>query len=74
MPTNIAEGSGRLSPNDYRRFVGMAMGSASEVEYQLTLARDLEYLSELDAKRLIADVLDVKRMLRRLEQHLLKKA
>jgi four helix bundle protein len=41
----------------------MAMGSASELEYHLLLARDLHYLSEVDHKRGEAAVQEVKRML-----------
>lgn len=33
IPTNIAEGSGRQSDADFGRFLGIAMGSASELEY-----------------------------------------
>jgi four helix bundle protein len=40
IPTNIAEGCGRNTDADFARFLQMAMGSASETEYQLILARD----------------------------------
>ena len=39
IPTNIAEGCGRNTDADFARFLQMAMGSASETEYQLILAR-----------------------------------
>src|SRR5271165_3894605 len=45
VAANIAEGCGRSSNAEFARFLGMAMGSASEMEYFLLLARDLEYLS-----------------------------
>ena len=41
---NIAEGCCRKGDAEMARFLQMAMGSASELEYQLLLARDLEYL------------------------------
>ena len=38
------------------------MGSASELEYELLLARDLRLISEPDHRRLSAQVVDIKRM------------
>ena len=46
-----------------RRFVQIAMGSASEIEYHLLLARDLTLLSEVDDQRLDQKVIEIKRML-----------
>ena len=46
IPANIAEGCGRSGGKELRRFLDIAMGSASEVEYHLLLARDLNYLSD----------------------------
>ena len=45
IPTNIAEGCGRNTDADFARFLDTSMGSASELEYQLILSRDLAYLS-----------------------------
>ena len=63
IPTNIAEGCGRLTDADFARFLQMAMGSASETEYQLILARDLGFLPMHAHEKLHADVEEVKRML-----------
>jgi len=60
---NIAEGSCRKGDPEFGRFLYMAMGSASEVEYHLLLARGLELLSEPDYEKLTAEVKQVKRML-----------
>jgi four helix bundle protein len=46
----------------------MAMGSASELEYQLLLARDLDYLQNPEYERLTAQAVEVKRMLSSLMQ------
>ena len=48
----------------------MAAGSASEVEYHLLLAKDLELLKEADCRRLSDEVVEVKRMLASLMQKL----
>ena len=63
VPTNIAEGCGRNTDAEFARFAQIAMGSASETEYQLLLARDLEFLSQNDHEKLYNDVEEVKRML-----------
>ena len=63
VPSNIAEGCGRRTDAELARLSEIAMGSASELEYQLLLAADLEYLNERDSPGLSTDVIEVKRML-----------
>jgi four helix bundle protein len=60
---NIAEGTCRKGDVEFGRFVQIAMGSASELEYHLLLAKDLELLKSLDYERLSGEVIEVKRML-----------
>jgi four helix bundle protein len=67
---NIAEGCGRRSDAELRRFVQIARGSANEVEYHLLLAKDLDFLSQEDHKDLEAKVLEIQRMLASLVQSL----
>jgi four helix bundle protein len=55
---------------DFARFLQMAAGSASELEYHLLLARDLKLLQALDYERLSSLTVDVKRMLASLMQKL----
>ncbi len=67
---NIAEGCCRKGDAELGRFLQMAMGSASEVEYHCLLARDLELLTVGDYDRLSAETVEVKRMLASLIQKL----
>jgi len=60
---NIAEGCGRRSDGEMRRFLQIARGSANELEYHLLLARDLQFLQAADFADLEARVLEVQRML-----------
>jgi four helix bundle protein len=46
IPSNIAEGQGRLSRGEFRQFLGQAKGSICEVETQLLIAQNLGYLTE----------------------------
>ncbi len=63
IPANIAEGCGRWGDAELARFLQIAMGSASEVEYHILLSRDLDYINAKDHASLHADVCEVKRML-----------
>jgi four helix bundle protein len=40
------EGAHRLSPKEYRQFVGIAKGSTGEMKYQFLLVKDLKYISD----------------------------
>jgi four helix bundle protein len=68
--TNIAEGTCRKGDIDFARFLQMAAGSASELEYHLLLARDLKLLQTPDFDRLSGRAVAVKRMLASLMQRL----
>ncbi len=63
IPANIAEGCGRGSNEDPARFLQMAMGSATELEYHLILARDLNLLDPPEYEHLAKETTEVKRML-----------
>ena len=63
VPTNIAEGCGKDSDAELKRYFVIAMGSSSELEYLLLLARDLKYLPEDSHQILNRDLTEVRRML-----------
>jgi four helix bundle protein len=67
---NIAEGTCRNGDADFARFAQMAATSASELEYHLLLAHDLELLKRADYQRLSSHTQEVKRMLASLLQKL----
>jgi four helix bundle protein len=67
---NLAEGCGRRSDPEMRRFVQIARGSASELECQLLLARDLLLLTDKEFTDLDAKVQEIQRMLASLVQRL----
>ena len=54
VAANIAEGSGRRTIRDYLRFLYIAKGSLTELEYYIHLAKRLGYLTEEDHQRLDA--------------------
>lgn len=63
IPTNIAEGCGRNTEKDFARFLDNAMGSASELEYQLILAHDLNYIPLEAFEKAATELTEIKRML-----------
>ncbi len=70
IPANLAEGCGRNGDAEFARFCSIAMGSASELEYHLLLARDLKLIKPEDHEELAQRTTEVKRMLTALIQKL----
>jgi len=60
---NLAEGCGRKGDREFARFVCIALGSATELQYHLILATDLGYLDGSTAVRVSREVIEVKRMI-----------
>lgn len=52
ISSNIAEGAGRNNPKEFKQFLGIALGSACEIESQLIISRKLDLITEetLNAK------------------------
>lgn len=63
IPTNIAEGCGRTSKVELKRYLVIASGSASEVEYLLFFSYEIGYLEKGIYENLNASILEIKRTL-----------
>ncbi len=73
VPSNLAEGSGRISPKEQMHFYEFAYGSLMEAYNQLILAVDLNYIGESNLNNLRPKIDTVARMLNGLRASLLKK-
>ncbi len=63
IPANIAEGAGKPGNTEFRRFLHIAMGSASETDYHLLVARDLGLIELATYNDLSARATQIRRML-----------
>ena len=63
VPSNIAEGHGRLTDSQFRHFLGNARGSLYELEMQFELARDLGYLDEMKVQSIMEQGWEVARLI-----------
>ena len=70
VASNIAEGQGRISKLEFRHFLGVARGSLLEMETQLVIASNLDYVSQDTTDRLSACSGEVSRLLHGLMQSL----
>jgi four helix bundle protein len=64
--SNISEGSSRNTTGEYKHFVGIANGSASELEFQIELSRKLGFINENDYTNLIEQITRERQMLSKL--------
>ncbi len=72
VPTNIAEGCGYDTPNEFARFIKIASGSITEVAYLLRLSKDLSFISEGNFEAINEEVIIIRRMLYNLRMSQLK--
>ncbi len=66
IPSNIAEGYGRKTTPDYIRSLYIAYGSICELETQVTLSSDLNYMIDNDTHAVVKEIGEIKRMLKAL--------
>ncbi len=63
IPSNIAEGAGRGTDKDFNRFLDMAYGSCFELETQLILCVDLNYIPESNFEPIQSQIQEIQKML-----------
>ncbi len=63
IPSNIAEGSGRNSNKEFNHFLGIALGSAFELQTQLILVKELNLLSETITNELLQELSGIQKMI-----------
>ena len=71
IPTNIAEGCGRASSKDFAHFLQIAIGSAPEVEYELLLTHDLEYINDEVFNKLTSETIAIRKMIIKYQSELM---
>lgn len=70
IPANIGEGQGRHSDREFRQFLGIALGSISELETHLIISQKIEYLSQDELDPLLIKLDDFRKMLKSLSTRL----
>ena len=63
IPSNIAEGYGRQGKNDYLKFLNIALSSLFEMQTQIEIAKNIDYLNENEFNILHEKSREVERML-----------
>ncbi len=63
IPSNIAEGQARQHSKEFRQFLYMALGSLAEIDTQLTIAKELEYLNDKDLNGLNEKIVELRKMI-----------
>ena len=68
IPLNIAEGWGRKSKLEFKRFLKMSLGSCNELQVLIELSKDLEYISEKEYIELLDRVEIIGKQIYKLEE------
>lgn len=71
IPSNIAEGAGRNTKNDFKHFLAISNGSSYELQTQVIIAEQLALIDTEVAHALLGDLDDLQKMNYRLQQSLL---
>lgn len=63
IPSNISEGFSRKSRKEFIQFIKIAFSSSSELETQLLIAKELQFLPEKDFKQALLSLEEIRKML-----------
>ena len=66
IPSNIAEGQGRNSPKEFRQFLSVGLGSLAELETQLIIAQEIDYLTLEELQPLLHTLDRIRKMMKSL--------
>ena len=66
IPSNIAEGQGRKSSREFKQFLSVAVGSLAELETQLIIAQEIDYLTIDELNPLLTTLDDIRKMIKSL--------
>ena len=70
IPSNIAEGFRRYHNREYRQFLYVSLGSCAELETQLTIAKELQYIQDGKESELLEKLDHICRMISNLSKKL----
>ena len=68
IPSNIAEGQGRNSTKEFRQFLAISLGSVAELETQLIIAKEIEYLTQNGLDALLSPLDRIRKMIKGLSK------
>lgn len=63
IPSNIAEGSGRDGKKDYLKFLNIAISSLFELQTQIEISKNIEYLDDIQFNKIFEDTRELERMI-----------
>ncbi len=73
IPSNIAEGHARIGIKEYRHFISIALGSSAELETQIIIGLELEYIDSVDDMEMLKSIQSIRMMLNKLYSSLNRK-
>jgi len=68
IPANIAEGQGRNSTQEFRQFLSISLGSLAELETQLIIVKEIEYLTQNGLDALLSSLDRIRKMIKGLSK------